>query len=92
MIRFGKKVFGRARWGGLMSKPRGHVVRKLLICLVLACVIFSGSVSLAQAGSRPADPPRPKPTTLVWPWFVAFILLGLGCAPAFKNSKRELER
>ena len=67
-------------------------LRKLLICIVLAGVIFGGSVSLAQRGSSSAQPPRQQASTHIWPLFVAFILLGLGCAPVFKNSKRELER
>jgi hypothetical protein len=52
--------------------------------------------TLGQRRSRARElalekpPARPQPGHNPWPWFIAFILLGLACYPAFKNSKRGL--
>lgn len=67
----------------------------ILVIVVLICMLAVGP-ALGQRGSRGReraleDPPaRPQPGHNPWPWFIAFILLGLACYPAFKNSKREL--
>ncbi len=92
MIRFGKIVCRWAGGIGLRGRPPGRALCKILIYIVLAGILFGGSVSLAQGSSKGPPPPRPNASTNVLPWFLAFILLGLGCAPAFKSSKRELER
>ena len=92
MVRFAAIVPSRDRGTCIRAKPRRGRLGKVLICIVLMCILAGSSPSLAQriGGERP--PPRPKQSTNPLPWFVGFILLGLAWFPAFKNSKRELER
>ena len=92
MVRFAAIVFGRARGTCMRAKPRRGRLCKVLIWIVLMCILAGSSPSLAQRIGRERLPPRPKQSTNPWPWFVGFILLGLVWCPAFKNSKRELER
>ena len=93
MVRFGQIVLGRSRATRVGAWRRRRRLGKLLISIVLVCILAGSSVSLAQrGGAREQQPPRPKQITNPWPWLVAFILLGLAWYPAFKNSKRELER
>ena len=69
---------------------------KILVIVVFICMLAVGP-ALGQRGSRGSSerafekpPTRPQPGHNPWPWFIAFILLGLACYPAFKNSKREV--
>lgn len=68
---------------------------KTLVVVVFICLLAVGPV-LGQRASRVREralekpPTRPEAGYRPWPWFTAFILLGLACYPAFKNSKREL--
>ena len=68
---------------------------KILVVVVFVCILAVGP-ALGQRTSRgrgrvlETSPARPQPGYKPWPWFIAFILLGLACYPAFKNSKREL--
>ena len=66
----------------------------VLVTVALVCVLSISTVSLAQGGRSEQAietlPPRPKHALRPWPWFIAFVLLGLAWYPAFKNSKREL--
>ena len=69
---------------------------KTLVVVVLICMLAVGPV-WGQRASRgrglaleSTTPTRPAPGHKPWPWFIAFILLGIACYPAFKNSKREL--
>ncbi len=92
MGRLAGRVPRAARWS---SKGRGTGAAplcKVLICIVLLCIFTLSGVGLAQVAQPDSRPPRQQKTTNPWPWFLAFILLGLACAPAIKNSKRELER
>ena len=67
---------------------------RVLATVALVCLLSVSTVALAQRrGSEQALetlPTRPKDALRPWPWFMAFILLGLAWYPAFKNSKREL--
>ena len=91
MQRFSAIVSGLARriWG--RRKCAGLKTRNLLVMIALAFVLAAGSPSLAQTRGR-EQPPRPQHKTYPWPWFLGFVLLGIAWYPAFKNSKRELER
>ena len=68
---------------------------KTLVVAVFICILAVGP-ALGQRTPRVREralekaPTRPQPGYKPWPWFVAFILLGLAWYPAFKNSKREL--
>ena len=69
-------------------------LRKVLATIVLVFILAACTVALAQP--RPGykqtlepSPPRPQQAYMPWPWFIAFILLGLAWYPAFKNSRRE---
>lgn len=74
------------------GKSRSRRLRNILILLSLAFVLACNSPSFAQRVGREEPPPRPQSKTNPWPWFLAFILLGAAWYPAFKNSKREMER
>lgn len=70
-------------------------LRKALIVVSLVFTLVVSTTALAQprhgyGQAKDSLPPRPQQSHRPWPWFVAFILLGLACYPAFKNSKREL--
>ena len=70
-------------------------LRKALAVMSLIFMLVVCTAALAQPRYGPGQtkdplPHRPQQTTRPWPWFIAFILLGLACYPAFKNSKREL--
>ena len=92
MMRFGQIVLDRSR-GNCMGAGAGRRrLCKVLVCIMLVCILAGSSASLAQRAGPEPPPPRPKQSTNPWPWFLAFILLGLAWYPAFKNSKRELER
>ena len=80
------------------SSKRGlfkYSSRRVLVAITLVFVLMICTAALAQPrrGREQAIeplPPRPQPVYKPWPWFIAFILLGLAWYPAFKNSKREL--
>ncbi len=91
MVKFVAIASSRARGVWKRCKPRGRRLRKILILVALAFILAGSGSSLAQL-SRREQPPRPQQKTDPWPWFLAFILLGVAWYPAFKNSKRELER
>lgn len=78
---------GRASSNGRKSGVRSRC--NTLICIVLLCMFAFCNVGLGQAESKP---PRPAEATNPWPWFLAFIFVGVACFPAFKNSKRETPR
>jgi len=80
------KPFSNGRKSG--ARPLCNI----LICIVLLCVLAFSNLGLAQVTQPDPRPPRQQQTTNPWPWFLGFILLGVACCPAFKNSKRELER
>ena len=67
-------------------------LRKVLVTITLVFILAVCTTALAQPrrGHDEPLPPRPQQTYNPWPWFIAFILLGLAWYPAFKNSKREL--
>ncbi len=91
MVKFAAIVFSRSKGSVPRGRPVGRRFRKLWICIALAFIFATSSVSMAQGSGGP-PPPRPRPVTNPWPWFLAFILLGVTWYPAFKNSKREMER
>ncbi len=74
------------------SKSRSRRLRNILVLVALAFILAGSSPSFAQSGGFDEAPPRPQTKTNPWPWFLAFILLGVAWYPAFKNSKREMER
>ena len=92
MARFVRVVSVGANGVSCRPKPRRRLCR-LIVSIAVIVVLATASLSLAQRGGRAMEnsPPRPEETTYPWPWFLAFILLGLAWYPAFKNSKRELE-
>ena len=92
MVKFVAIAPSRIRGAWKRCKPRVRRLRKVLILVALAFILAGGSASLAQRSGREQPPPRPPQKTNPWPWFLAFILLGVAWYPAFKNSKRELER
>ncbi len=92
MIKFVTIASSRARGPWKSCKPGGRRLRKVLILVALAFILAGSGASLAQRAGREQPPPRPPQKTEPWPWFLAFILLGVAWYPAFKNSKRELER
>ena len=92
MVKFVAIASNRARGPWKPCKPCGRGLRKVLILVALAFILASSGASLAQTSRRQQPPPRPPQKTDPWPWFLAFILLGVAWYPAFKNSKRELER
>ena len=65
---------------------------KVLATITLVFILAMCTAALAQPrlGDDEPLPPRPQQAYKPWPWFIAFILLGLAWYPAFKNSKREL--
>ena len=67
-------------------------LRKALavMSLIFMLVVCTAAPAQTRHGSAEPLPPRPEKSYKPWPWFIAFILLGLACYPAFKNSKREL--
>ena len=70
-------------------------LRKVLATITLVFMLAVCTAALAQPGRGYEQtleplPPRPQQAYMPWPWFIAFILLGLAWYPAFKNSKREL--
>ena len=92
MGRLAGRVPRTARWS---SKGRGTGAAplcKVLICIVLLCIFTLSGVGLAQGARGNPQPPRQQQGTNPWPWFLAFILLGVAWYPAFKNSKRESQR
>ena len=93
MVKFVAIASGLARGAWMRCKPCGRRLRKLLIVWVLAFIMASSIAGPAQGQRvrRQRPPPRPQQKTVPWPWFLAFILLGVAWYPAFKNSKRELE-
>ena len=92
MVKFVAIASSRARGVWKRCKPCGRRLRKVLILVALAFILAGSGTSLAQMSRREQPPPRPQQKTDPWPWFLAFILLGVAWYPAFKNSKRELER
>ena len=94
MIKFIAKALNRAREAWQRDKSRGQKLRNILILVALSFILASSSSGFAQRQRRNFDPGPPRPTrkTNPWPWFLAFILLGVAWYPAFKNSKRDLER
>ena len=79
----------------LVDRLCKHSIFKILAVVVLICILAVGP-ALGQrnpgANVRVLEkaPPRTEHSYKPWPWFIAFILLGLAWYPAFKNSKREL--
>ena len=79
----------------LVDRLYKHSIFKILVIVFLICILAVGP-ALAQRSPRArtrtfdTPPPRREHSYKPWPWFIAFILLGLACYPAFKNSKREL--
>ena len=73
---------------------RNRSLGKILATIAVLCILTFSTVAFAQSrrGTHALEPlpPRPKQAVRPWPWFIAFILLGLAWYPAFKNSKREL--
>ena len=73
---------------------RSNIVKTLIVA-VFICLLTVGPV-LGQRTSRTREralekaPPRPEAGYKPLPWLIGFVLLGLACYPAFKNSKREL--
>ncbi len=74
------------------GKSRSRRLRNILVLVALAFILAGSSPSFAQRGRSDEAPPRSQTKTNPWPWFIAFILLGVAWYPAFKNSKREMER
>ncbi len=74
------------------GKLRSRRLRNILVLIALAFILAGNSPSFAQRRGSDEAPPRPQTKTNPWPWFLAFILLGVAWYPAFKNSKREMER
>ncbi len=91
MLRFGETLLNRSRGGHIGAGSGRQRLCNVFICIVLVCILAGSTAGLAQKGGRD-QPPRPTQSTDPWPWVLAFILLGLAWYPAFKNSKRELER
>ncbi len=92
MVKFIAIASGRAKGAWMRFKPRGGGLHKVLILVVLAFILAGGaSPAQGQRATPEQMPPRPQHKTDPWPWFLAFILLGVAWYPAFKNSKRELE-
>ena len=79
---------------GDLPKKEAHkcLLNKWVAAMLLVFILATGTTSLAQPRHGLAEPlpPRPEKSYKPWPWFVAFVLLGFACYPAFKNSKREL--
>ena len=92
MVKFVAIASGWAKGAWMRFKPRGGGLRKVLILVVLAFILV-GSASPAQGQRAGLEqvPPRPPQKTNPWPWFLAFILLGVAWYPAFKNARREQE-
>ena len=71
-----------------------NIVKTLLtavfICLLAVGPVLAQRTPRARRGALEASPTRPDPSYRPLPWLMAFVLLGLACYPAFKNSKREL--
>ena len=92
MVKFTTIAARRARGHWKRCKPRGRRLRKVLVLVILAFILAGNGDILAQRRKQEERPPRPPQKTAPWPWVLAFILLGAALYPAFKNSKRELER
>ena len=69
-----------------------YSLHKVLTTITLVFILAMCTAALAQPrrGHDEPSPPRSQQAYKPWPWFIAFILLGLAWYPAFKNSKREL--
>ena len=78
-----------ARLGSRYSKFKTLVV-VMFICMLAVGPVLGQRASRVRGRSLETTPTRPQPGHNPWPWFIAFILLGIACYPAFKNSKREL--
>ena len=76
----------------LVDRLCKHSIFKILAVAVLICILAVGPALGQRARGRVLEtaPPRSEHSYKPWPWFIAFILLGLAWYPAFKNSKREL--
>ena len=92
MIKFIATASNRTRSAWQRGKPNGRKLCNIFILVVLSFILISGSVGFAQSQGFDPGPPRPKHETNPWPWLLAFVLLGIAWYPAFKNSKREMER
>ena len=72
-----------------------YSLRKVLATIAIILILAVCTAALAQPGRGYEQvleplPPRPPQAYNPWPWFIAFLLLGLAWYPAFKNAKREL--
>ena len=92
MVKFITIALRRSRGDLKRRKLRGRCLCNVLILMFLAIILASSSDSLAQRARSEQPPPRPQQKGNSGTWFLAIVLLGLAWYPAFKNSKREMER
>ena len=95
MARLISLLFNLPAKGPSKREQHNGRLRKVLAVMSLIFVLVVYTTALAQprqgyGQTKDSLPTRPQQSHRPWPWFVAFILLGLACYPAFKNSKREL--
>ena len=84
----------RGPGGSSGDRLRNYSIGRMLVVAIFVCVLAVapalGQSIRGRDRALEQAPPRPEHGYKPWPWFVAFILLGLAWYPAFKNSKREL--